>query len=426
MEDVVGQLRAVTFQTGAFLVAWSWVLVYYAISHAAVGESPLQDQIGFGGQGQPQNLLVLALEYVIVCGATAALLERMRANGSSEALAAAVAFFPSPVFSGKLLQFLGQFSSDGLQLGLMNVAATAVVAAAVHAAPRSGQYKSIGDVLRSTVGFGLGVAWNSLVSRAEPGQGRLIARSIYLGVVVLLAARLAAPPARFDSLRSRIAALLSFAMRVVCAFALVDWLQGPHSTLGFHSTAAVRPTPLYEAASLVGLVLLAAQMSVLLAEADLDGAQADAKAKAVKTGFAGWLLRILVLVPCVWCCCPWIPLLWLLSGGSEGVTTRWTSLAADVCSLAASVVGTGLITTAIDTAAAKLRICDAEACDVVPFLALEVAASAVFTAALVAFLGWVNEAKPRADASNDAGDGSGGYVLLAPTEPMFVQGTYVA
>mmetsp|Transcript_36001 Transcript_36001/g.84392 ORF Transcript_36001/g.84392 Transcript_36001/m.84392 type:complete len:421 (+) Transcript_36001:95-1357(+) len=420
MEKVVQQLRTVSFQTGSFLVAWSWVLVYYATSHVVAGESPLEDQIGFGGKGRPHNLLVLVVEYLLVCGATAALLEKVRATDGNEALAAALEFFPSPVFSGKLLQYLGQFSRGGLELALLNLGATTAVAAAVHAAPRSGQFQAIGDIVRNTVGFGLGVAWNVLASSCEPGEGRLISRTVYLGIVVLLAARLAAPPPRFDSLRSRIAALGSFAARVVCAFALNDWLQAalPHGLL-------------YSAASLVGLVLLAAQMAVLLAEADLDRAQAAAKTKAERTGWGSCILRMLVFIPCVWCCCPWVPLLWLLSNGSRGVTDRWTSLAADVCSLAASVAGTSLLTGMIDSAAAQLELCDAYACmHPIAFIALEAAAAFIVTMVLRQLLGWIKEGHQTVPIQEDPHDpvSAGGYAVLPPppSDSIVVKATVVA
>ena len=405
--DVIGQLKTVTFQTGTFLVAWSWVLVYYAISHVAAGESPLEDQIGFGGHGKPQKIFVLMTEYVVVCGITVLLLERLHATGGNEALAGALAFFPSPVFSGKLLQFLGQFSSNGFNLALLNVLTTAVVAAAVHAAPRTGRFGSLGDVMRDTVGFGLGVSWNVLVSRSEPAECRLAARTVYLGVVLLLAARLAAPPPSFDSLKSRIAALLSFAVRVVCAFALADWLK-----------AALPPGPFYGVLSLVGLVAFAAQMGQLLAAADLERAQAVAKDKAAKQGWGSCLLRALVFVPCVWCCCPWVPILWLLKSGIQGTTGRWTELAADVCSLAASVVGTGLLTGAIDSAAAYLQICQLQGCDVFQFLTLEVAFAALTSIVLLPLL---NRLTQGHDLHHPEGDVEGvPYVLVPPPEPGFV------
>ena len=73
-------IALVFFFTGAFLIAWSWALVYYAASHIYVGQSPLEDQIGFGGSSRPTSILVLIGQYFIVCGMAATLLMVLRST----------------------------------------------------------------------------------------------------------------------------------------------------------------------------------------------------------------------------------------------------------------------------------------------------------------------------------------------------------
>lgn len=71
-DDILPHLRSTVYITGAFCTAWAWDLVLYGVSHAWAGENPLKDQISFGKQLGPQHLVVLLLQYLVVCGAAAA------------------------------------------------------------------------------------------------------------------------------------------------------------------------------------------------------------------------------------------------------------------------------------------------------------------------------------------------------------------
>lgn len=370
------QLRKLLFQTGAFTTAWSWVLVYYGTWHLLAGESPLQGQAGLGAHAEREGMLLLIAPYLAVCASAAVLLTQLKAapGPMTGAIVAAVEFFPSPIFTATLLAFLGRFSS-GFALSIWNLGISWAVAFVVHLLPTTGCAGKVGDVVRKTVGFGLGVAWNNLFSRAAPEGYQIMASTIYLGIVVLLAAHLAAPEPRADAtLRSRHAAMMCFASRVVCAFSLSGWLSKVMPLSGL----------LGDVCSLVLLLLLGAVLSGWLARADLEGGgPAWAEERAQKHDWGSCLLRVLIFVPCVWCCCPWIPVLWLFAGSGPGVKDRWLSLATTVCALAASVVATNLITGSIDMLAAAGGICDAQTCNALSFLAFEGAAAAVVSYVLL-------------------------------------------
>mmetsp|Transcript_56537 Transcript_56537/g.89785 ORF Transcript_56537/g.89785 Transcript_56537/m.89785 type:complete len:402 (-) Transcript_56537:174-1379(-) len=376
--ELVAQLRQVAFQTGAFLAAWSWALVYYGISHVLDGESPLEKQIGFGGQGQPQKLSVLFGQYFVVCGFVWGLLVQLKRSSApvAFALSTSLEFLPSPIFSAALSTYLSQYSG-GLQLGVLNLAATWIVAATVSVVPSSGSVKNLGDIVRRTVGFGLGVAWNSLASEFEPLSAYIVARTVYLTLMLLLAASLAVPDLEETTLRQRHASLLSFASMVVCAFALSDWLS------------VVMPVGIIgNIYSMVVLMLLAAICSEMVLRADLSGQiERSSNATTSKKSEFSKLLSCLILVPCVWCCCPCIPLLWLLSGvqvSEAGVKNRWLRLTSVVVSLAASVVGTNILTNALDAAAVLLRVCDASGtCNGPEFLLCSVLVACVVSSCLL-------------------------------------------
>lgn len=70
-EELAPHFKTTLYFTFAFCVAWSWDLVAYGASHVVHGISPLQNQLSFGDSPGPKNLLVLILQYLVVCGAAA-------------------------------------------------------------------------------------------------------------------------------------------------------------------------------------------------------------------------------------------------------------------------------------------------------------------------------------------------------------------
>lgn len=374
--ELLEQLKQVFFFTGAFLIAWSWALVYYAVAHVTAGQSPLQDQIGFGGGWHSNSLLTLIGQYLIVCALTAVALLWLKKDGTAWAasLAVAVEFFPSPIFSGALMGYLGQFTEYSfVERCALNVLAAWVIAALTYAVPTCGQFGLLSEVMQKTVGFGLGVAWNSLASAIVPVTWGFRAHTVFLVLVILLAASSVVPEPEPSSLRQRHASLLSFASKVVCAFLLTGWLPYfmPAGWLG-------------SMCSEIYLIIQAAFFSCLVANLDVDRPASQAPARQTKPDAIERLVRCLVMIPCVWCCCPCIPLLWLLSGPHAGVKGRWLRLIADVSSLAASVVGTNLLTDSIDALATGLRICGADSCNVFLFLPMEILGAALVSVILLA------------------------------------------
>jgi hypothetical protein len=390
IENVIPHLQITLFITGAFVVAWSWDLVVYATSHAWFGEDPLNHQLGFGNQRAPKNFIVLLAQYLGVCGAAAFLSNQVRrrhVGGYREAAVLAIEFFPSPVFAGKLMAYLTQFQLQGFQQALLNLAATAFAAVLAQLVvndstdsgnstldlSRVGFWQRMGLIIRDTLGFGLGIAWNSLLGGIAPSQNsqlnflHVLALVCYLMMVLVLALKLAAiVPDHPVSIWERQLSLLAFAMYVVCGFTLVAFLNAFLGDAWMGSLASF------------GIVLLiAATMSTLVAVADLDGMLQNAQAhdeetndisswsyKPSKFGPLGGILNCCIIVPCVWCCCPWVPVLILLAGMTESVNVKehWFRLIAMVAGLASSIEGSGLLTNATDSLARIVGICGSRYC----------------------------------------------------------------
>jgi len=227
--------------------------------------------------------------------------------------------------------------------------------------------------MQKPVGFGLGVAWNSLVAAAVPAAWSFRAHTLFLVLVMCLAASLVVPEPGASSLRQRHAELLSFASKVVCAFSLAGWLTyvTPGGLLG-------------DLCAEVYLLFQAAAFSYLVANLDVDRPMGLPGAQGRKPDALERLVGCLVKVPCVWCCCPCIPLVWLMSRPHDGVKGRWLRLISDVSSLAASVVGTNLMTGGIDALAEAWQICGPGWCHVGAFLTVEVALAALASLTLLA------------------------------------------
>eukprot|EP00934_Nitzschia_sp_Nitz4_P000479 Nitzschia sp. Nitz4//scaffold99_size76975//42114//43541//NITZ4_005577-RA/size76975-processed-gene-0.52-mRNA-1//1//CDS//3329560853//479//frame0 len=410
-DDIQPHLKETLFITGAFCIAWSWDLVVYSISHIIWGEDPLTNQLAFADQPGTKNLLVLLAQYFLTCLAAAWMsrrAQRMHKSWSSAAVMA-IEFFPSPIFAGKLMSYLSQFDMTGIQQALVNLAATLFAAALAHAVPMylSGPSESevgsmsessetlmhrTGQVVRQTLGFGLGIAWNVLLSNFGPSDDsemdalHILALISYLMLVLVIAFKVSAM-AQPDpgTLWEHHLSMLSFAMAVVCGFTLVGFLNtflhgGIWGSL----------------ASFVILLFLAATMSAMVVAADLDGMmihpddQVDTNSweyRSSRLGPCGRILNILLFIPCTWCCCPWIPLLILLAGMTEtlGVKERWFELIAMVAGLASSIEGSGMLTAATDSLAQILGICGSKHCSRHPwaFVLLQTGVAIVTTMVLL-------------------------------------------
>ena len=372
IDDILPHLRATIYITGTFCTAWAWDLAFYGASHALAGENPLQDQLSFGNQRAPKHILDLLLQYLAVCGGAAVLSSHLASKDKpwSQAAVTAVEFFPAPVFAGKLMAYLGQFSRLGtVKRAVINLAATWFAASLAHVTPMFLSFdedglvtrlklERFGDIVQTTLGFGLGIAWNVLLGQFAPEDREnldlvhLFALAGYLAAVSLIAFRLAAvvkePP---ETIWERQIALLSFAFYVVCAFTLVGFLN-----------ALMHPGWLGHLESLAILLVLSGAMSAFVAGVDFDAMSENVTEEEDRFGLHG-PCKLILFLPCVWICCPWFPLIILLAGTETvGVKEHWFRLIAMVAGLASSIDASGMLTDATDALSASMGICDVKVC----------------------------------------------------------------
>jgi hypothetical protein len=353
-DDIWPHLYTTLFITGSFVVAWSWDLVLYGASHAWYGDNPLNNQLGFGDIRAPKHLAVLLLQYLLVCGLVALLSDHLKRHYLSEKWSqgaiTAAEFFPSPVFAGKLMAYLVQFSRLGTaKQMLINFGAILFAAGLAYAMKDTirfqlpPQLERFPEIVRNSLGFGLGVAWNVLLSQLlapkEMNASHLLGIFGYLLVVTLIAFRLAVhvdPTLADSSFFQRQMLLFSFAAHVVCAFTLVAFLNALLDNGWFASIG-----------SFFILVVLSGVMSAIVATVDFDHIEEQVEQGKHKYGFGTCsYLDALAFVPCTWCCCPWVPLAWLLAGmdANVNVKERWYELIAFVSGLAASIQASGMLT----------------------------------------------------------------------------------
>ena len=449
-ENVAPHWRFGTLLTGAFTVAWGWDLLVYAISHTKANENPLRNQIGFANVQASQYLVVIVLQYLLVCAAAAWGSSLLRGgsgnitttsptttatattntNTSSLALAPppppptwhepairAVEFLPSPIFAGKLMAYLAQFGKlSAFRRGWLNLAATAGAAVLAHTLPmdigtriHASLYRFTA-IVQETLGFGLGIAWNVLLGQVlgpKPQQHKksdeddginlvgIVVRAGYLLVVLLLALRVTALQNKYrnynasdennnmSSFWERQYGLMTFAMQVVCAFTLVDFWDDIFSAAWYGRVEAVAV-----------LLVLSGVLSAVVASVDLDVLRArqrehldEIEEEGTSSG-PGWALCALLL-PCVWCCCPWVPVLVLLTNTADSNDTLkedWYQLIAMVCGLAASIEASNLVVTLTDTLAAGF--CTASHCtSPVLFCLWQGLVATILTATLIPTLG---------------------------------------
>jgi len=360
--DLVKHLRRVIFSTGAFCVAWSWFMLVMAIIHMLNGDPPIHKPVGLTPRGATPHLLVFGW-YFVALGLAAFLKKRLQPedSGSKCALSAAISFFPSPLFCALLMNylqkavtgsdsFLGELSFAAVNL--LTTFAMAIVIFLVPSLPSYTTYEMWRELLHRTVGFGLGVAWNVLISGAlEPTQSQtstewkpwilqMSIRTFYLCFVAKVTIVVSAQRPSDGSLLQKFYALLGFAMQTVCAFGLVDWLAN-----------LLAPGDATDTTHLLTAVTCFLSVALLLM---LFAALSSSMLRAGGDGRYGQLLQ----------------------------------LAEMSCALAASVAGSNGVTALADSLALSLEICHWEgpvdaSCKYEAFLPLEFGFALVLSVLLV-------------------------------------------
>ena len=100
------------------------------------------------------------------------------------------------------------------------------------------------------------------------------------------------------------------------------------------------------------------------------------------------VLKVLVFLPCFWCCCPWVPMIFLLSGvHGIGVKEKWFSLVSMISGLAASIEASGMLTASTNAIAGALGICSEKHCpDPWLFVAIQAGLALITTMVLIPVL----------------------------------------
>lgn len=433
--DVAPQLRFGVVLTAAFCVAWGWDLVLYSASHAVAGVNPLQQEIGFGDDdaNAPKHLVVLVFQYLVVCAAAARLSAYCSSSSQRDpgwwhtttATVQAVEFFPSPVFAGKLMAWLGQFAQlSAVQRGALNLGATLAAAVLAHYAMPNHlggtAWHRFTPIVRTTLGFGLGIAWNVFLGQLLGPQRNdddddddddfdivhFVAMAGYLAVVLLLALRVAALKYEYPSttptttdpldnindssnsyeptLWERQCDLASFATQVVVAFTLVEFLDRFVTHAAWYGTAE----------AIFILLIVSAVLNALVASVDLEALRRQQQEQVRFDGQSGGgsnPAMCLLWIPCLWCCCPWLPVLVILSHLHNNASTvslkqDWYAVIAMVTGLAASIEASNLVTAAVNAMAASF--CTAKHCaHPWMFVALQAVVAAVMTVVILPALG---------------------------------------
>jgi hypothetical protein len=428
--DVAPHFRTGVLLTGAFTVAWGWCLVLYALSHANAGENPLRQQIGFAHATAPSSIIVLLLEYLLVCAGVAYLSDffsKLPHAWSGKPAVTAIEFVPSPFFAGKLMGYLAQFGAlSKIDRALLNLAATAGAAALSFALPPDlgdrfhPTLRRLSPIVQNTLGFGLGIAWNVLLAQVllpksseDDNDGNsshrtsllsFVAHIGYLAVVSILTLRVTSlqqsyrrtanaqtesdqqqnPWPRFWEHQT---GLLAFALSVVAAFALVDVGDRTLTSAWYGRIEAI-----------VVLLGLSALSAALVASVDLDvlrERQQTSNVLALDESAGDNSTRpncctlLTLCLPCVWCCCPWVPVLVVLNHTDAGDTLKedWYQLIAMVTGLAASIEASNLVV-ALTNAVASIFSCTASHCSsVLLFCFWQIAVACALTLALLPLLG---------------------------------------
>mmetsp|Transcript_33813 Transcript_33813/g.81363 ORF Transcript_33813/g.81363 Transcript_33813/m.81363 type:complete len:494 (+) Transcript_33813:67-1548(+) len=400
-EEITSHLRVTMYFAFSFVVAWSWYLMVLGISHAIIGESPVEDQLSFGDVPGPKKIVVLLMEYLLVCGGAAFLshvITRYEQPGKRWTIGAltAVQFFPSPVFGGKLMAFLSQFDNlSTINRAVINLGASLLAALLASYVPKLGPPCSdFAKIVRETLGFGLGIAWNVLLGMLfapdDLDAGHIIGLTGYLALVLLIAFRVAAEAAPGETegnptMIQRLWSLLSFAMNTACAFTLVAFCN-----------AILQPGWVGDFGSLLLLLILAAVLSAAVAKFDPEKMDEDDDDDNDEYQMHGLdhipcIMYLLIFIPCVWCCCPWLPALFILAGTNTlGVKSKWFEVTSMITGLAASIEACGMLTKLTDIIGSELGFCDEKHChEPWMFVLVQFCLAVVTTCILIPFLSHV-------------------------------------
>jgi hypothetical protein len=280
-------------------------------------------------------------------------------------------------------------SMGAIERALINLGATIFAALLANMMPdrMSPPFTDFGKIVRETLGFGLGIAWNiflgSLFGPSEQNAAHMIGLMGYLGLVTLIAFRVAAEAAYVETVAEpntidRMWGLLSFAMNVACAFTLVAFVNAllPGGLMG-------------DVYSFFVLLIFSAIMSALVGRVDLERTREEATEEEGRNNWGAdhlpCILRMLMFVPCVWCLCPWLPVLFIISGTSTiGVKEKWFQLVAMISGLAASIEASGMLTKVTNLIGGALGICDEQHCPSPwTFVLVQVGVAVVTTAILI-------------------------------------------
>jgi hypothetical protein len=302
----------------------------------------------------------------------------------------AIQFFPSAIFGGKLMGYLGQFAHlSTISRAVINLIATlisALLATAVVPLKIGFPCTDFGIIVRDSMGFGLGIAWNvftlSIFAPDQLDAAHLLGLAGYLALVLLIAFRVAAEGSYLDTLErppniiDRMWPLLSFAMNTACAFTMVAFV-GSLTHGGW----------LGDVECFFILLIFSALMAAGVSNMDVTESNREYEMQQQHWGMdhLPCVLKVLVFIPCFWCCCPWLPMLFLLSGvHGIGVKEKWFSLISMISGLAASIVASGMLTASANAMAGSLGVCKIDYCPHPwTFVAIQVAVATVATIILI-------------------------------------------
>jgi len=311
-------------------------------------------------------------------------------NNTTPVAITATGFFPAPVFGGKLMAYLGQFTLGTIERALINLGACLFCAILASVVPMKlgSPLSKFGSIVRESMGFGLGIAWNifleGLFAPDEMDASHLIGMAGYLALLALITFRVAAQVEHIEgeepSAIDRLWILLTFAMQTVCAFTLVAFVS-----------ALTADGWIGHIENLFILLLFAAIISTLVARIDTNSLveqESDEDEQNCGLDHLPCILKLLVWVPCLWVCCPWIPLVFLLSGvNGVGIKEKWFNVSNMALGLAASIEASGMITEFTNEVAAGLGFCNEKHCSH-PwfFVLLQVGVAAVVTIIMIPLL----------------------------------------
>jgi hypothetical protein len=391
-EELKPHLATTLYFTFAFVTAWGWDLVAYGASHVLHGINPLQDQLSFGDHPAPKHLVVLLLEFLMVCGGSAVVADFLQRDGRpwTKGATTAVKFFPSAVFGGKLMGYLGQFAHLGvIQRAVINLAATLFSALLATSVPMKlgSPLNAFGEIVRESMGFGLGIAWNvftlSIFAPEELDAAHIVGLAGYLALLLLISFRVAAEGSYVDTLEhepnmiDRMWGLLSFAMNTACAFTMVAFVD-----------SLTHEGWVGDIECFFILLIFSAFMAAGVSKIDVNAnpeQEAEDDMQNCGMDHLPCVLRVLVFLPCFWCCCPWVPMIFLLSGvHGIGVKEKWYSLVSMISGLAASIEASGMLTASANAIAGALGICTEKHCpDPWLFVAIQAALAFLTTIVLI-------------------------------------------